>query len=116
MTATDIDAGKFGQIRYNITQVTNGAYKKFIYDSNTNELKAIGPLNPGERYQVVIEATDGGGLASQAIVLVHALGSGVDIRPSSIEHNQINTVPENNNNGFRTSTGRSFLGHSRRDK
>ncbi len=96
--ATDIDAGKFGLIRYRISQVTNGAQDSFRYDVNTNELKAIGPLNPGERYQVVIEAADGGGLSSQAIVLVYAID--VDTR-TSMPFGQ-NHITES---AFRSTTG-----------
>ncbi|CAJ0929158.1 unnamed protein product, partial [Mesorhabditis belari] len=70
--ATDIDAGKFGDVTYKITQVTNNADSNFRYDSETNMLMADGQLIPGERYQVVIEAKDGGGRASQAIVIVLA--------------------------------------------
>ncbi|CAI5448201.1 unnamed protein product [Caenorhabditis angaria] len=70
--ATDIDSGSFGQVSYSIAQVTNNADDKFRYDDDTNTLFATGPLVAGERYQVVIDATDGGGRSSQAIVIVLA--------------------------------------------
>uniref|UniRef100_A0A8R1IU32 Cadherin domain-containing protein n=1 Tax=Caenorhabditis japonica TaxID=281687 RepID=A0A8R1IU32_CAEJA len=70
--ATDIDSGPFGQLSYSIAQVTNGAEDKFRYEPSTNMLMATGELIAGERYQVVIEATDGGGRSSQAIVIVLA--------------------------------------------
>ncbi|KAK6011546.1 cadherin domain protein, partial [Ostertagia ostertagi] len=73
--ATDPDSGAFGQISYRILQVTNGAEGRFRYDDPTNTLYVNGDLTPGERYQVVIEATDGGGKSSQAIVVVLATHS-----------------------------------------
>lgn len=73
VVATDVDSGAFGQVSYAIAQVTNGAEDKFRYESATNMLVATGPLQAGERYQVVIEATDGGGRSSQAIVIVLAM-------------------------------------------
>ncbi|PIO58635.1 cadherin domain protein, partial [Teladorsagia circumcincta] len=73
--ATDPDSGVFGQITYRILQVTNGAEGRFRYDDPTNTLYVNGDLTPGERYQVVIEATDGGGKSSQAIVVVLATHS-----------------------------------------
>ncbi|KHJ79273.1 cadherin domain protein [Oesophagostomum dentatum] len=82
--ATDADSGSYGEITYNILQVTNGGIEKFRYDDATNTLYAIGDLTPGERYQVVIEATDGGGRKSQAIVVVlatHTMFSLASIAP-----------------------------------
>ncbi|CAL2041774.1 unnamed protein product [Caenorhabditis brenneri] len=73
VVATDVDSGAFGQVSYAIAQVTNGAEDKFRYEPATNMLVATGPLQAGERYQVVIEATDGGGRSSQAIVIVLAM-------------------------------------------
>ncbi|ULT97458.1 hypothetical protein L3Y34_005343 [Caenorhabditis briggsae] len=73
VVATDVDSGAFGQVSYAIAQVTNGAEDKFRYESATNMLLATGNLVAGERYQVVIEATDGGGRSSQAIVIVLAM-------------------------------------------
>ncbi|CAO4375317.1 unnamed protein product [Caenorhabditis nigoni] len=73
VVATDVDSGAFGQVSYAIAQVTNGAEDKFRYEPATNMLLATGNLVAGERYQVVIEATDGGGRSSQAIVIVLAM-------------------------------------------
>uniref|UniRef100_A0A1I7XDS2 Cadherin domain-containing protein n=1 Tax=Heterorhabditis bacteriophora TaxID=37862 RepID=A0A1I7XDS2_HETBA len=76
--ASDIDSGEYGRITYQISQVTNGAEGKFRYDPTTNMLFATGNLIPGERYQVVIDASDGGGLSSQAIVVVLAIDHSLD--------------------------------------
>ncbi|PAV82367.1 hypothetical protein WR25_07065 isoform B [Diploscapter pachys] len=72
IAATDFDSGAYGQIEYEIAQVTNNAQDKFSYDKETNMLMATGDLVPGDRYQVVINAKDGGGRSSQAIAIVLA--------------------------------------------
>ncbi|CAI4221878.1 unnamed protein product [Auanema sp. JU1783] len=73
IVATDADSGAYGEISYRITQVTNGAQDAFYYESATNMLFATSNLVPGERYQVVLEATDGGGRSSQAIAIILAV-------------------------------------------
>ncbi|KAK6750324.1 hypothetical protein RB195_002349 [Necator americanus] len=84
VVASDADSGNYGEITYRIKQVTNGGEGKFRYDDSTNTLYATGDLTPGERYQVVIEAKDGGGKSSQAIVIVlatHTMFSLASIAP-----------------------------------
>lgn len=71
--ATDADSGVFGAIKYRIVEVTHGANDKFHYDDTTNMLFVDGDLIPGERYQVVMEAIDGGGRSSQTIIVVLAM-------------------------------------------
>uniref|UniRef100_A0A914DJN7 Cadherin domain-containing protein n=1 Tax=Acrobeloides nanus TaxID=290746 RepID=A0A914DJN7_9BILA len=77
IVAQDLDAGKFGKISYRISQVVpnnpSGAFDHFRYDETTNELKAIGRLNPGEQYQILLEARDGGGLMGKTVILVFAM-------------------------------------------
>uniref|UniRef100_A0A915B662 Cadherin domain-containing protein n=1 Tax=Parascaris univalens TaxID=6257 RepID=A0A915B662_PARUN len=70
--AVDNDAGKFAHIDYKIVSVTNGAFGNFYYDADLKQLMAIGQLVPSEKYEVILEARDGGGLWSQAKVIVFA--------------------------------------------
>ncbi|VDN57472.1 unnamed protein product [Dracunculus medinensis] len=70
--ATDKDTGRFAEIEYKIVSVTEDAFAHFRYDSNSKKLIAMGALQPNVTYQIIIEATDGGGLSNQAFVLVHA--------------------------------------------
>ncbi|KJH39687.1 hypothetical protein DICVIV_14430, partial [Dictyocaulus viviparus] len=63
----------------------SGAEGKFYYDTKTNTLYVNGDLIEGERYQVVIEATDGGGRTSQAIVIVTALQKSFPLNPQLSE-------------------------------
>ncbi|CAJ0601422.1 unnamed protein product [Cylicocyclus nassatus] len=84
VVANDPDSGSYGEIQYRIIQITNGGEGKFRYDEATNMLNAVGDLTPGERYQIVIEAEDGGGRKSQAIVVVlatHTMFSLASIAP-----------------------------------
>ncbi|VDK17736.1 unnamed protein product [Anisakis simplex] len=76
--AEDNDSGKLAEIDYRIVSVTNGAFGNFRYDPVSKQLIAMGTLVPSERYQVVLEARDGGGLWSQATVVVLAIG---DVAP-----------------------------------
>uniref|UniRef100_A0A914I3I7 Cadherin domain-containing protein n=1 Tax=Globodera rostochiensis TaxID=31243 RepID=A0A914I3I7_GLORO len=58
---------------YRIVEVSDGAVQSFRYDQASHELRANGPLYPGHRYRVVIEARDTQGLVGHAVVLVQAL-------------------------------------------
>uniref|UniRef100_A0A915D3A9 Cadherin domain-containing protein n=1 Tax=Ditylenchus dipsaci TaxID=166011 RepID=A0A915D3A9_9BILA len=73
LEAKDIDAGRFGQVNYRIIDVKGGPATSFRYDSNTHELKAVGPLVAGQKYQVTLEAVDGGGLVGRTAIWVHAV-------------------------------------------
>ncbi|KAI6207341.1 Cadherin domain containing protein [Aphelenchoides fujianensis] len=73
--ATDLDAGKFGRLTYRIVEATDGALGQFRYDPQTNNLLVAGELIPGHRYQVTIEAVDGGGLVGRTVVFVNAIPS-----------------------------------------
>ncbi|KAK0399970.1 hypothetical protein QR680_003298 [Steinernema hermaphroditum] len=70
--AEDNDAGKYGKITYHIIEVTEGAQEQFYYDDSTNELMVRGSLHPGARYQIILEARDGGGRASRTIIVALA--------------------------------------------
>ncbi|KAL3109629.1 hypothetical protein niasHT_018827 [Heterodera trifolii] len=62
-------------VLYRIVEVSDGAMNSFRYDHTKHELSAIGPLYPGHRYKVVIEARDTDGLVGHAVVLVQALAA-----------------------------------------
>lgn len=95
LAANDLDSGKFSKLHYKIIDVSDGATTSFRYDEQTNELKAVGALRPGHRYQVcarihkhaciwlvsilirrtfkvVIQAEDGGGRSGRTVALVFA--------------------------------------------
>ncbi|GMR48313.1 hypothetical protein PMAYCL1PPCAC_18508, partial [Pristionchus mayeri] len=69
--ATDKDDGLFGSITYAITQVDGGTDTHlFFYDQPSHTLMTKEDLEPGRSYQVVVTATDGGGLTAQSIIIV----------------------------------------------
>ncbi|KAF5307334.1 hypothetical protein FQR65_LT07051 [Abscondita terminalis] len=68
--ATDNDAGENALITYSIYHVSNNGNNKFIINSKSGLLEAIGKLHAGDQYSLTIKATDRGGLNSQVIVEV----------------------------------------------
>ncbi|XP_052863564.1 cadherin-99C [Anopheles cruzii] len=68
--ATDNDAGDNAAITYSIFHVSNNGASKFAIDPQTGEIEARTRLNAGEQYSITVQASDVGGLSSQAIVEV----------------------------------------------
>ncbi|XP_060526708.1 cadherin-99C [Cylas formicarius] len=68
--ATDNDEEKNAIIRYSIYHVSNNGNNKFTINPVTGEIETVGKLNAGEQYSLTVQATDSGGLYSQAIVEV----------------------------------------------
>lgn len=61
MKATDADRGKYGEIFYRLVSVTNHGEPLFRYNRDNGYIVAIAPLPAGEQFQILLEATDGGG-------------------------------------------------------
>lgn len=70
VTATDNDEGPNAVISYSIYHVSNNGAQKFGIDVQTGEIETRGRLMAGEQYSITVQATDVGGLSSQAIVEV----------------------------------------------
>nr|XP_022907030.1 cadherin-99C-like [Onthophagus taurus] len=68
--ATDNDEEENAQITYSIYHVSNNGNNKFMIDPITGQIESIRKLNAGEQYSLTVQATDKGGLYSQAIVEV----------------------------------------------
>lgn len=62
--------GENAEIRYSIYHVSNNGNNKFSINSETGDIQTIGKLNAGEQYSLTVQATDKGGLFTQAIVEV----------------------------------------------
>lgn len=70
MMATDIDEGPNAVVTYSIYHVSNNGIQKFTIDEKTGVIETRGRLLAGEQYSITVQATDIGGLSSQAIVEV----------------------------------------------
>ncbi|KAM8707277.1 hypothetical protein ACLKA7_011381 [Drosophila subpalustris] len=70
MMATDIDEGPNAVVTYSIYHVSNNGLQKFKIDEKTGEIETRGRLLAGEQYSITVQASDIGGLSSQAIVEV----------------------------------------------
>lgn len=68
--ATDNDEGDNAKITYSIYHVSNNGNNKFTINPITGSLDSVSKLNAGEQYSLTVQATDKGGLYSQAIVEV----------------------------------------------
>ncbi|XP_066251478.1 cadherin-99C isoform X2 [Euwallacea similis] len=68
--AADNDEGKNADIKYSIYHVSNNGNNKFVIDENSGLISTLGKLNAGDQYSLTVQATDTGGLYSQAIVEV----------------------------------------------
>ncbi|XP_065371321.1 cadherin-99C [Calliphora vicina] len=70
VTATDNDEGANAVVTYSIYHVSNNGMQKFNIDEQTGEIETRGRLLAGEQYSITVQASDIGGLSSQAIVEV----------------------------------------------
>ncbi|KAG4067292.1 hypothetical protein HA402_000283 [Bradysia odoriphaga] len=70
VTATDNDAGENAIPAYSIFHVSNNGANKFTIDTKTGEIETRGKMSAGEQFSITVQASDIGGLSSQAIVEV----------------------------------------------
>uniref|UniRef100_W4VRE0 Putative auditory receptor cell stereocilium organization n=1 Tax=Corethrella appendiculata TaxID=1370023 RepID=W4VRE0_9DIPT len=80
VTATDNDEGENAVITYSIYHVSNNGASKFKIDPQTGEIETRGRIVAGEQYSITVQASDIGGLYSQAIVEV-AVSPGPNTKP-----------------------------------
>lgn len=82
--ATDNDEGENAVVRYSIYHVSNNGNNKFTINPMTGVIETVGKLNAGEQYSLTVQATDLGGLYSQAIVEV-TISPGPNTQPPVFE-------------------------------
>lgn len=82
--ATDNDAGENAIVTYSIYHVSNNGGSKFTIDSKTGEMETRGKMSAGEQYSITVQASDIGGLYTQAIVEV-SVSPGPNTKPPKFE-------------------------------
>ncbi|OCT88446.1 hypothetical protein XELAEV_18017077mg [Xenopus laevis] len=75
LNAIDIDDGSNAMITYSLSQITDNVLQIFTIDPTKGIIKTIGDLDfeLTESYQMSVEATDGGGLASHCKVMIQII-------------------------------------------
>ncbi|KAL9892419.1 cadherin 99C isoform 2-T4 [Glossina fuscipes fuscipes] len=68
--ATDNDEGVNAVVNYSLYHISNNGMQKFSINEQTGEIETRGRLLAGEQYSITVQASDVGGLSSQAIVEV----------------------------------------------
>nr|XP_060630206.1 protocadherin gamma-B5-like isoform X20 [Anolis sagrei ordinatus] len=93
--ATDRDAGSNGQINYGFRNIPEHAYKKFNLDSKNGKITVKEPLDfeETEKYVMIVEARDGGGLAAQCKMEIKLLDEN-DNAPEVILASLSSPIPE----------------------
>ncbi|XP_066185602.1 LOW QUALITY PROTEIN: protocadherin gamma-A10-like [Sylvia atricapilla] len=72
VTATDIDEGLYGQVKYTLMKITEIASKLFRLDSETGAITLLQSLDfeEGDSYELEVQAHDGGGSFETSKVLI----------------------------------------------
>ncbi|NXK53467.1 PCDB4 protein, partial [Chauna torquata] len=75
VTATDPDEGSNGKVRYAFTQTAERSRQLFELNAATGEIRLSGKLDfeEAENHEMVVKATDGGGLSAHCKVHVEVL-------------------------------------------
>lgn len=82
--ASDNDEGQNAEVTYSIYHVSNNGGSKFTIDSRTGEIETRGKMSAGEQYSITVQASDVGGLYTQAIVEV-TVSPGPNTKPPKFE-------------------------------
>lgn len=82
--ATDNDLGENAVVTYSIYHVSNNGGSKFTIDSKTGEIETRGKMSAGEQFSITVQASDIGGLYSQAIVEV-SVSPGPNTKPPKFD-------------------------------
>ncbi|XP_041442040.1 protocadherin gamma-B1 isoform X15 [Xenopus laevis] len=96
MNATDADEGVNGHVTYYFSRITKAAQQKFTIDTETGEIRTKGTLDYEitKAYEMIVEAQDGGGLFSNAKVVIQIVDAN-DNAPEIILTSLSNSIPEN---------------------
>ncbi|XP_030139512.2 protocadherin beta-15-like [Taeniopygia guttata] len=94
--ATDQDAGVNGVISYQLSQAVGQSDSAFVIDPITGEIKLTKPLDfeAAETHELIVRATDGGGLSAICKVLVEVVDVN-DNAPELVVSSFSSPIPEN---------------------
>ncbi|XP_064017486.1 protocadherin beta-15-like isoform X3 [Pogoniulus pusillus] len=75
IVATDPDEGSNGKVQYTFTETSEGSQQLFDLNPDTGEIRVAGKLDFEEmkKHEMIVKATDGGGLFSHCKVQVNIL-------------------------------------------
>ncbi|NWQ83286.1 PCDBF protein, partial [Columbina picui] len=96
VVATDLDAGPNGDISYQFSQVSDQNDSPFLIDSASGEIKLTRALDfeAAEKYELSVQASDGGGLSAICNVLVEVVDVN-DNAPELVVSSFSSPLPEN---------------------
>ncbi|XP_066416458.1 protocadherin beta-15-like [Molothrus aeneus] len=94
--ATDPDAGLNGDISYQLNEVVSQSDSVFVIDPITGEIKLTKPLDfeAAQMHELIVRATDGGGLSAICKVLVEVVDVN-DNAPELVVSTFSSPLPEN---------------------
>ncbi|XP_065499996.1 protocadherin beta-15-like [Caloenas nicobarica] len=96
VVATDLDAGSNGDISYQFSQGVGQSDSAFVIDPVSGEIKLSKPLDfeAADKYELSVQATDGGGLSAICKVLVEVVDVN-DNAPELVVSSFSSPLPEN---------------------
>ncbi|OPJ88333.1 hypothetical protein AV530_008304 [Patagioenas fasciata monilis] len=96
VVATDLDVGPNGNVSYRFSQAVSQSDSAFVIDHVSGEIKLSKPLDfeAAERYELSVQATDGGGLSAICKVLVEVVDVN-DNAPELVVSTFNTPLPEN---------------------
>ncbi|XP_042319259.1 protocadherin gamma-A6-like isoform X8 [Sceloporus undulatus] len=100
ITATDLDEGVNGEVKYSFQEITKMGSQIFQLNSTTGEIILVGNLDYEESslYEFDVQAMDGGGLRDRAKCLIFVTDIN-DNAPELVMTFAINSIPENSPTG-----------------
>ncbi|XP_065705356.1 protocadherin beta-15-like [Patagioenas fasciata] len=96
VVATDLDVGPNGNVSYRFSQAVSQSDSAFVIDHVSGEIKLSKPVDfeAAERYELSVQATDGGGLSAICKVLVEVVDVN-DNAPEVVVSTFSTPLPEN---------------------
>ena len=96
VNATDKDEGLNGKVSYEFSRLSKKAKSTFSLNSDTGEIKVIGPIDfeKDSKYEIIVEAKDGYGLSTDTKVIIDITDVN-DNAPIILLKSLNNPIPEN---------------------